>query len=249
MAKRKINVRESKPFEDQYGNRIVRKAHKREIEKKPELSKETEKKIKSGKPKRIPSNVYERNYDKISKIIDIDELKNTGFLKLKSKGFMDLDFDYLYKDDQGRHIIAMSHYYKHPSGDMIADPDMELRIDEDMGTIEALTYQDAQRYNETYSRDGKYVNSKVKKSLNSFLTTWLTNLKKQGFKDPYDSYEIIEYGKKGKKQLKIGKKYATGERGTGKPILTDNPNLAYTFKNKSEAESWLIKYNQNEEDN
>ena len=53
MAKRRINVKESKPFKDQYGNVIVRKAHKREIEKKPELSKKKEKSIKSGKAKRI----------------------------------------------------------------------------------------------------------------------------------------------------------------------------------------------------
>ena len=178
---RRVDVRQSKPFEDKFGNRIVRKAHKREIEKKPELSKTTKEKIESGKAMRIPSNIYGRNYNKISKIVDLDELKQKGYIKLKSEGFMDLNFDYLREDDQGRHIIAMSHYYKHPSGDMIADPDMELRIDEDMGTIEALTYQDAQRYNEVYSRDGKYVNPRVKKSLNSFLSTWLTNIQKQGF--------------------------------------------------------------------
>jgi len=53
MAKRKINVRESDPFKDKYGNIIIRQAHKREIEVKPQLSEDTTKKIVKGKAKRI----------------------------------------------------------------------------------------------------------------------------------------------------------------------------------------------------
>jgi uncharacterized protein YqiB (DUF1249 family) len=255
MAKRKIDVRQSKPFEDKFGNRIVRSAHKREIEKKPELSKSTKERIRSGKAMRVPSNIYGRNYNKVSNIIDLDELKQKGYIKLKSEGFMDLNFDYLREDDQGRHIIAMSHYYKHPSGDMIADPDMELRIDEDMGTIEALTYQDASRYNEVYSRDGKYVNPRVKKSLNSFLSTWLNNCKNQGFSkrtvkapqgeiitiDP--STTALELAKttkdpkylKQKFIVKVGNKYVSSP--TNK--LTENKELAGTISSREEAEALL----------
>ena len=38
-------------------------------------------------------------------------------------GYMDLNLDVLERG-ANRTVIALSHYYRHPSGDMIADPDM-----------------------------------------------------------------------------------------------------------------------------
>ena len=68
-------------------------------------------------------------------------------------------------------------------------------------------------------------------------------------KNPPQTYRITNYGtSESEKQLKIGNKYASGERGTGKPILTDNPDLAYVFDNKSQAESWLINYSKLQEE-
>ena len=37
---------------------------------------------------------------------------------------------------------ALSHYYKHPSGDLIPAPSMTLQVLKDAQTAEALTYQD-----------------------------------------------------------------------------------------------------------
>ena len=71
------------------------------------------------------------------------------------------------------------HYYKHHSGDMIADPDMEIMLYPDKKMAEALTYQDAYLYQEVYPEEGK-VNLRLKKDLNSFLNTWLNNIKWQG---------------------------------------------------------------------
>lgn len=42
-------------------------------------------------------------------------------------GIMDLCFDVLSRTDS-KVVIALSHYYKHKSGDMIADPDMEVAV-------------------------------------------------------------------------------------------------------------------------
>lgn len=100
--------------------------------------------------------------------------------KLVAEGYMDLNVDILrrtatYTD------LALSHYYKHPSGDMIADPDMEVRVWH-FGAVEALTIQDMAGYLRVYGEvDGrKVVYPVVKKSLNAFLNTWLGNLIEQG---------------------------------------------------------------------
>ncbi len=45
------------------------------------------------------------------------------YAKSKVSGYMDLNLDLL-EQTSDKSIIALSHYYKHPSGDMIADPDM-----------------------------------------------------------------------------------------------------------------------------
>ncbi len=60
---------------------------------------------------------------------------------------MDLNLDLLEQTSDNT-IIALSHYYKHPSGDMIADPDMTIRVNLPDKTAEALTYQDIYRYDE-----------------------------------------------------------------------------------------------------
>ncbi|MBL7815674.1 MAG: DUF1249 domain-containing protein, partial [Saprospiraceae bacterium] len=75
--------------------------------------------------------------------------------------------------------IALSHYYKHPSGDMIADPDMEVKIHHNSKMAEALSYQDSFGYRQVYPQEG-YVNPKAKTELNQFLNQWLNNIKQQG---------------------------------------------------------------------
>ena len=77
--------------------------------------------------------------------------------------------------------IAISHYYKHPSGDMIPDPDMEILVNRKTETAEALTYQDIYRYQEVYAEDGS-CNQSLQHSLNEFLLMWLNNLYEQGHK-------------------------------------------------------------------
>lgn len=100
---------------------------------------------------------------------------------------MKLGVDILHKDDE-RIVLALSHYYKHPSGDMIPDPDMTLQVLRGTETAEALSYQDMFRYDVVYPDSDafsgvfKTVNPTAKKSLNAFLAQWLLNLINQGHK-------------------------------------------------------------------
>jgi len=77
-------------------------------------------------------------------------------------------------------VIALSHYWKHPSGDMIADPDMQIAVYPPQEQAEALTYQDSYAYNQVYSSDGALVDVRIKRELNKFLKLWLGNLIRQG---------------------------------------------------------------------
>jgi len=100
--------------------------------------------------------------------------------KLVAEGYMDLNVDILHRTVSYTDL-ALSHYYKHPSGDMIADPDMEIRVWAH-GAVEALAFQDCFGYKRVYEQDGErtLVYPAVKQSLNSFLNTWLSNLLEQG---------------------------------------------------------------------
>ena len=99
--------------------------------------------------------------------------------KLKAAGFMDLNVDALCREDADRFVIALSHYYRHDCGDMIADPDMEIAVMPRQEIAEALIYQDCYGYRRVYPEPGK-IDLRAKKDLNSFLNTWLSNLLAQG---------------------------------------------------------------------
>lgn len=47
-------------------------------------------------------------------------------------------------------MLALSHSYKHPSGDLIPYPDMTLQVLRDAQTAKALTYQDKYRDDVVY---------------------------------------------------------------------------------------------------
>jgi len=123
----------------------------------------------------IQNEIYKRLLIVIPNLFNI---KESG--KSKSSGFMDFNLDILQKKG-GVLRIAISHYYKHSSGDMIPDPDMELLVNRNNQTAEPLTYQDVFMYQEVYSEDG-VPDVQLQKSLNDFLLQWLQNLKEQGHK-------------------------------------------------------------------
>lgn len=118
--------------------------------------------------------VYERNYKTLMKLIPEWWCLETGeVLKSRSEAFMDLNLEILHKQDSHM-VMSLSHYYKHPSGDMIPDPDMEIRVYRKHGFVEALTYKDCFGCKQVYLDENHY-DLKLKKSLNSFLSQWLKN--------------------------------------------------------------------------
>lgn len=84
--------------------------------------------------------IYEKNYAKLTTLLNLEELREKGFLKLKSPELMDLNADFLRKEKNGNIIIALAHDYTQ-NGDVITDPDMEIRILPKMKMAEALTFQ------------------------------------------------------------------------------------------------------------
>jgi hypothetical protein len=122
-------------------------------------------------------NVYEMIYHKLDKLTGGIEkfTASNNYIKLKSSGFMDLVIECNTKN-----YISMTHYYKQ-GGDLIPDPDMEIKIIPDLKMAEAMTFQDFLGFQNVYTEDGKKYYPARKKSLNSFLNKWLSNLQIQGF--------------------------------------------------------------------
>jgi len=91
----------------------------------------------------MPSIPY-HNYRKLNTLLP-SLPRIPEYAKSTDPGFIDLSLDRFEKRGVV-YTIALSHYYKHLSGDMIPDPDMTMRVDTAAQTVEALTYQDTYRY-------------------------------------------------------------------------------------------------------
>lgn len=122
----------------------------------------------------IKQQIYFKLLDVIPDLLTIEEHG-----KSVVDGFMDFNLDILHRSPE-RIIIALSHYYKHPSGDMIADPDMEVAVYPSREFAEALTYQDSFGY-QSMLLDSGQVNTRLQSDLNRFLNQWLANLIGQGY--------------------------------------------------------------------
>lgn len=131
--------------------------------------------------------INERIFRKLEKILgNLEEIPE--YQKFRSAGFMDLGVDRLRRDEVSV-TIALSHYFKQ-NGDMIPDPDMEVRIYPGIKMAEALTLQDSFNYRQVYPEPGK-VDVKAKKDLNAFLNYWLHNILNQGYeKAQGDCHEL-----------------------------------------------------------
>jgi uncharacterized protein YqiB (DUF1249 family) len=128
--------------------------------------------------KHSSSDIHTRIYNKLLDVVpDLLTIEESG--RSKVEGFMDLNLDILHRRPD-RILIALSHYWKHGSGDMIADPDMEIAVYPKQEIAEALAYQDCWGYRRVYGEDNVTEDAKIKHELNAFLNYWLTNLINQG---------------------------------------------------------------------
>lgn len=118
-------------------------------------------------------NVYEMIFARLQQIGIINECgkMQADYIKFVSPGLMPLNVDKLTSD-----TIALAHNGKQ-NGDVMRDPDMEVRIYPEMKMAEALTFRNDYLgiFQEVYPEPGKYY-PKLKKELNAFLNDWLKNM-------------------------------------------------------------------------
>ncbi len=132
---------------------------------------------------------YEKIYEKLSELIDFDSLLKNQYLKYSSSGFMDLNIDFLRFEGKNSFIFAMAHNFT-LNGDVMAHPDMEIRISPKDQIAEALTFQlDCEGIYQQVYKDNK-IDTKLKNKLNTFLDKWLTYIKLQNYKLSIDCEEL-----------------------------------------------------------
>jgi uncharacterized protein YqiB (DUF1249 family) len=156
------------------------------------------------KPSKLPKisrdkTIFEKNYDRLMSIAPGLEEKLINYKandeiygKSESRGYMDFNLELLFQEKGGFHL-SMSHYFKQ-NGDMVPDPDMEILVNIENGTIEALHFQDMYHYEEVYDDkiSRKRVDKKEQASQNNFLGDWLKNLKRQDHQIKWDEDESTE---------------------------------------------------------
>jgi len=127
------------------------------------------------------STIPHANFQKLLHLIpNLSTLQMEHYLRFEAgKSFMPLSVDVLYR--QGNRLrIALAHNFE-MNGDLVPDPDMEVLVDCEAGTVEALTFQDQRAYREVHPEPGVTLQH-LRNDLNSFLLQWLTNIRNQGFR-------------------------------------------------------------------
>jgi uncharacterized protein YqiB (DUF1249 family) len=119
-------------------------------------------------------------YRLLDVIPDLMTLRAGDYGRSKVFGFMNLilNLDVLASDSK-KIVLALSHLYKHPSGDMIPDPDMQITVFLGDEYAEAQTYQDFYGFRAIEIAAGQ-VDQRARRELNHFLWSWLGNLIEQG---------------------------------------------------------------------
>jgi hypothetical protein len=108
-----------------------------------------------------------------------------GHIHFIAPGFMDLVIeDLCYNDDMGNKVFSVSHYGKQ-NGDLMADPDMEIAVDEKEKRIIPRTFRNDYLgiMQEVFCVvDGqKCYRRRLMVDLDCFLWEWSKNLEMQGF--------------------------------------------------------------------
>jgi uncharacterized protein YqiB (DUF1249 family) len=127
--------------------------------------------------------IYETIYARLQKMGIIDEkgIMQAEYMNFQSPGLMDLNVDRLTNN-----TIALAHNGL-LNGDVMSDPDMEIRIYPESKSAEALTFQNSYLgiFQEVYPAPGKFY-PRLKKELNEFLNDWLRNMIE------VQKYELVE---------------------------------------------------------
>ncbi|MCY9669703.1 hypothetical protein M5X11_33130 [Paenibacillus alginolyticus] len=82
--------------------------------------------------------IYQKNFNLLNEILEnklLEFSKSDGNLILRSEPFMDLIIENLVPN-----VISMTHYFE-LNGDLIAGPDMEIRIDPELAMIGIMSFK------------------------------------------------------------------------------------------------------------
>lgn len=140
----------------------------------------------------IESSIERANYLNLESIAKPILNDNANYMKLSSPHCMDFNIERI-----SENRIAISHYYEQ-NGDMMADPDVELIVDNDNKILIPMTYQ--QDNLQIFYDINEHPD--MSSSLNGFVKEWLSNIQ-------VNNYRIKEI-KTDKFTLKTGKdKYET----------------------------------------
>lgn len=118
-----------------------------------------------------------------------------GHKHFKSGGYMDLVIENLQcADDNGNPIYSIAHYGEQ-NGDLMADPDMEIAVNDKDGRIIPRTFQNDYMglFQQVFrEQDGRAVYSpSLLRDLDTFLWQWLQNIEQQGFTPGEEEYSQI----------------------------------------------------------
>jgi hypothetical protein len=116
--------------------------------------------------------VYHSIYQKLEKI---GVLQVRQYAVIRNDPYVPLCIDRL---DESTYAISQNPVV---DGIVVADPDIEIKVDSSRKTAEPLTYQDPDTRKVVYTEPGR-VNLAHRNEISGFLDKWLSELINQGFK-------------------------------------------------------------------
>jgi|GEM_PF-2789329 len=136
-------------------------------------------------------NRRERLYKNIERLVGMDLkdfVRDGCYIRYEAgEGFMPLSIEALEYDATGKHEmgrIAMVHWWEHPSGDLMRDPDMEILIYPELKIALPMRIRQDPYYEKTaiFFKNGQLYMDKIEEAdQERFLDQWLKNIKNQGY--------------------------------------------------------------------
>jgi hypothetical protein len=121
-------------------------------------------------------NVNHQNYESLKMLSILSNLKSHAYLRMQSAaGLMDLSIDLL--DGKGTDYTFSMAHNAIQNGDIMADPDMEIRVNEEMEEAYALTFQNDYMGIFTRCED----DNDLARDLDRFLYEWLNQIKSSNY--------------------------------------------------------------------
>lgn len=177
----------------------------------------------------LKKSVYEANYDRLIKIFGKDVFENPELclgerygITIENGMYMKLSLSFMYYDEKKQWNVFYLAHTSIQNGDVMEDPGMHIavKVGEMIGYVEATSFTNHYMgtYQEVYLEDGRYY-PRIKKELNSFLITWLKNLKLQRFDERLEEFRA--QSKERMEALKNKQNAASEESSENQnPILT-----------------------------